>query len=169
MGGKPLKIIVMSDSHGRASAVHRVISLHRDADLFLHLGDGEREVQFLMQADPAFAERLLYLKGNCDTGAVVEPTHRQLVHPLPFGHSIFAAHGDALQVKFSTARLAYEARKNGCDLALYGHTHVPECRYEDGLYIINPGSLTYPRDGSKASYALISISEKGILPNIVRL
>lgn len=158
----------MSDSHGRASAVHRVIALHRDADLFIHLGDGERETQFLMQADHSFAERLLYLKGNCDTGDLISPMHRQLVHPLPFGHCLFAAHGDRLQVKFSTAYLALEARKNECDIALYGHTHIPECRYEDGLYVLNPGSLSYPREG-EPTYALISISEKGILPNIVRL
>ncbi len=32
-----MKIVVMSDSHGSAGAVFRVIRKHTDADLFIHL------------------------------------------------------------------------------------------------------------------------------------
>ncbi len=164
-----MKIIVMSDSHGVLPAAERVLCLHADADLFIHLGDGEREMSRLCSTMPDLAERLYYLKGNCDTGRLVQPTHTRLVLPLPWGHRIFAAHGDAYQVKYGTARIAFEARKEQADIVLYGHTHVRECRYEDGLYVINPGSLGCPRDGSAPGYALISISGKGILPNLATL
>ena len=39
-----MKIIVMSDSHGIYSSLRKVINLHRDADLFVFLGDGQPQV-----------------------------------------------------------------------------------------------------------------------------
>lgn len=162
-----MKIIVMSDSHGESSAVEKVVKLHEDADLFVHLGDGEKEVHLLTQTIPWFAEKLFFLKGNCDSGRLLKPTHTQIIMPLPWRHRFFAAHGDMLQVKYGTARIMHEARKAEADMVFYGHTHTRDCRYEDGLYIINPGSLGCPRDGTPPSYAVISVSSKGILANLV--
>ncbi len=164
-----MKLIVMSDSHGNLRAVQKIFELHEDADLFIHLGDGEREVNTLLQKMPWIQEKLHYIKGNCDSGALIFQTVHQLVLTLPYGHRIFAAHGDYYQVKYSTARMAYEARVHNADLLLYGHSHASDCRYEDGLYIINPGSVSCPRDGKPPSYAVVDVSESGILANIVRL
>lgn len=159
----------MSDSHLDQEALQYVIELHEDADLFIHLGDGEREMNQILQSHPWLEEKLFYLKGNCDAGTRVPQTQQRLIYTLPYGHRIFAAHGDEFQVKFSKTRLIYEARQNNCDIVLYGHTHIPEDRYEDGMYILNPGSIGCPIDGYPASYMLLSVSEKGILPNIVSL
>ena len=164
-----MKIVVMSDSHGSYAALRKALQMHEDADLFFHLGDGEHEVHLAAQTFPWFAGKLYYIKGNCDFGHEIDPAHRQLTLTLPFGHRIFAAHGDRFQVKYGTSRMAYEAQKEQADILLYGHTHVRDCRYEDGLYIINPGSLGCPRDGKPPSYAVISVSEKGILANPVNL
>ncbi len=164
-----MKLIIMSDSHGNLRAVQKVLALHEDADAIIHLGDGEREVNTLLQKLPWLQEKLHYVQGNCDSGVLVLQAVRQLALTLPYGHRIFAAHGDYYQVKYSTARMAHEARTRGADLLLYGHTHVSDCRYEDGLYIINPGSVSCPRDGKPPSYALMDVSESGILANIVRL
>ena len=65
----------------------------------------------------------------------------------------------------STTEIAREA---GCNIALYGHTHVSFCRYRDGLYVMNPGSPAQPRDGTK-SYGIIDITDTGILPYVVKL
>ena len=163
-----MKVIVVSDSHGDFRCLHKIVLLHQDADLFIHLGDGESDLQRLFGSEPWAEQKFHCLKGNCDFQNVLT-LYRTETIDLPYGHRIFAAHGDQFQVKFGSARIAYEARQNQADIVLYGHTHVSECRYEDGMYIINPGSLGYPRDSSKPSYALLDISEKGILPNIVRL
>ena len=163
-----MKIIVLSDTHGDYRALHKTVLLHQDADMFIHLGDGEKELYQLFTYEPWTEQKFHCLKGNCDYRQDVK-VYRTLTLDLPYGHKIFAAHGDNFQVKFSTARIAYEARENQADIVLYGHTHVSDCRYEDGLYILNPGSLSIPRDGKRPSYALIDVSEKGILPNIVFL
>ncbi len=164
-----MKIIVMSDSHLDQQAVQKVLELQEDADLFIHLGDGEREMNRLLQSHPWLGEKLFYLKGNCDAGTLVPQTQQRLIYTLPYGHRIFAAHGDAFRVKFTTAPIIMEAMRQNCDIVLYGHTHIPMNRYEDGMYILNPGSIGCPIDGYPASYMLLSISEKGVLPNIVEL
>ena len=164
-----MKILVMSDSHGAARTLRAVLEKHRDADLVIHLGDGEREMAAILRSDPVLQEKLYYLKGNCDSGALIFRTELRLPLALPCGHKIFAAHGDAFQVKFSTRRIEHEASECGADIVLYGHTHVGDCRYENGRYIINPGSLGCPRDGKPPSYVLMDVSEQGVLPNRIFL
>ena len=62
------------------------------------------------------------------------------------------------------ALLAY-SRKIGAKIALFGHTHVPYNQYHDGIYMLNPGSIAFPRDCSRPSYGLIDITPKGIITN----
>lgn len=164
-----MKIIVMSDSHGVFTSLRKVVDLQRDADLFIFLGDGERDINQILMAEPWLEEKLLCLKGNCDGGLLNSQTLFQLEYTLPFGHKIFAAHGDRYQVKFGTARMVWEAKQHHADILLYGHTHCRDERFEDGVYILNPGSLGCPRDGKKQSYGVISVSENGILTNIVNV
>ncbi len=38
------------------------------------------------------------------------------------------------------------------DIFLYGHTHVPECREENGIIILNPGSVSIPKQDSEHGY-----------------
>ena len=52
------------------------------------------------------------------------------------------------------------AQAKGCKIAMYGHTHMPLIENEDGILVINPGSLTYPRQrGRRPSYAVMQIEE----------
>ena len=50
-------------------------------------------------------------------------------------------HGHNQQVKNSLYYLLRDARANGAQAALYGHTHCPDCYQEDdGLWVMNPGA-----------------------------
>ena len=60
----------------------------------------------------------------------------------------------------------HEARAKNADIALFGHTHRGLTRYEDGLYLMNPGSLT--RAGEH-SYGIIDITDGGIFTNVIHL
>ena len=60
------------------------------------------------------------------------------------------------------------ARENGCRVALYGHTHKGETHYDEGIYVMNPGSPSAPRDG-RASYGVIDITEGGIFPFLMEI
>ncbi len=158
-----MKIVVMSDSHGSYRALDTVVKRHSDADMFIHLGDGERELNTLFMKNPQLEEKFHCCKGNCDYMNIIEIMQKSEIIDLPYGHRIFATHGDKFGVKSGTGRLLLEAKRLGADIVLYGHTHCRENRYEDGIYIVNPSSIYNPRDGKPPSYAVMSISEKGIL------
>ncbi|MBQ8010255.1 MAG: YfcE family phosphodiesterase [Oscillospiraceae bacterium] len=164
-----MKIVVMSDSHGVRQTLEMVMNKQPDADLYIHLGDGEREVHAFLMSHPEYQERFRYLCGNCDSGFLVDPTLDKFVMTLPYGHKIFAAHGHAYQVKYGTNRMRFDAREANADIVLYGHTHMREYRYEDGVHIVNPGSLGAPRDGKRPGFALIDVCESGVSVNLVEL
>ena len=59
--------------------------------------------------------------------------------------------------------LVSAAKSHGAHIALYGHTHVPVTSYDGGLYLVNPGSV---REGS---FAVIDITDSGIMPIIMKI
>jgi len=54
--------------------------------------------------------------------------------------------------------LVYKAKKENCQIALYGHTHIPYYRVIDGVAVVNPGTAGM---GEDLTWALISISDNG--------
>jgi putative phosphoesterase len=152
-----MRIVVVSDTHRDFRALYELVQRQKECtDLFLHLGDGEREVEDLLQLMPELPLR--YVQGNCDLCS--QAPDRDLV---PAGEvKLFMTHGHLHHVKHSLAELIWEARALHAAVALYGHTHCPDYRYEDGLHILNPGSLSQPR-GSSRSYGVIEIHGKQAL------
>ena len=157
------RIVVISDTHKDFAALKKIVDRHRmNADLFIHLGDVEEDVRQLRAIDPDLPIR--NVRGNCDFGS-----RSKAVDILTLGKAkILFCHGHTMFVGAGTDTLEAAAREAGCCVALYGHTHVSECRYKDGLYIMNPGSPAQPRDGKK-SYGIIDITDTGILPYVVKL
>ncbi|MGI6404129.1 MAG: metallophosphoesterase family protein [Oscillospiraceae bacterium] len=47
------------------------------------------------------------------------------------------------------------------DICCFGHTHTPLSLYRDGVYLLNPGSLSQPRVGFP-SYAVIDLTQAGV-------
>lgn len=135
-----------------------------DADLFIHLGDGEEELDLLLTQFPDLSARTWHVKGNCDYDSMSLPV---LTLGLEHSHRLVATHGHNYGVNSSLEHLKALARQNDADLALFGHTHVRCARYEDGLYLLNPGSVSCPRDGMPPSYGIVDVTEQGILTNIV--
>ena len=43
---------------------------------------------------------------------------------------------------------------------MFGHTHRPYFEEKDGIIILNPGSLSFPRqEGRKGSYMIMELNE----------
>lgn len=159
-----MRIIVMSDSHGDYFAVEEIIQRNLSADMFIHLGDGERELDDVVRKYPQI--NVFHVKGNCDFASM---SPDMLCLETEYGHRFIAVHGHNHAVKYTHDVIKKIAAQNKADIIFYGHTHCRECKYEDGFYILNPGSASCPRDGTAPSYAYIDITEKGILANIVSL
>ena len=82
------------------------------------------------------------------------------------GIKIFYCHGHRYGVKDGREKLAAEAKRRGCGLALYGHTHIAMIDEIDGVMLVNPGSLRYPV-GKGGSYCYLVINKDKITPVIV--
>ncbi|NLK44807.1 MAG: phosphodiesterase, partial [Tissierellia bacterium] len=41
------------------------------------------------------------------------------------------------------------------DVMIYGHTHIPKADRKDNIYIINPGSITLPKEGNPHTYGIL--------------
>lgn len=160
---KIMKIIVMSDSHNSFFSLNKIF-FNYHADLYLHLGDGERELNQIAIKYPE--KQILHVKGNCDLMSFSED---ELIFSPDDKYTVFAVHGHKYNVKHSLEPLKTAARKKGADILLYGHTHERFCSYEDGLYIMNPGSVSCPRNSRKPSFGIIELTDSGIMTNIIDL
>ena len=57
-----------------------------------------------------------------------------------------------------------EGRSRGADLVMFGHTHRPFFLQKDGMTILNPGSLSFPRqEGRRGSYMIMEVDGDGKL------
>mgnify|MGYP000405811590 CR=1 FL=1 len=57
----------------------------------------------------------------------------------------FITHGHNYGVSLGLEGIYAEALSRGVDIVLFGHTHRPVAEKRGNLWIVNPGSLTYPR------------------------
>ena len=71
-------------------------------------------------------------------------------------------------MKLDHFQLKYIAQRENCDIALFGHTHIKCDETADGVRMINPGAVTYERDGSE-SYAVLEISEESVETKFIAL
>ena len=141
-----MKILVLSDSHGNLTNMELAVE-RTNPSLIFHLGDCWRDGERLHEQFPDIP--LEQVPGNCDLGRFEE---RERV--VFFGDCrVLLCHGHTLGVKSSLLRASYEARERGAQALLYGHTPIPHIDYHDGLWLVNPGSIGHPKDGS-ASYAI---------------
>lgn len=154
-----MRILVVSDTHGDVWSFSNLIRKYKDAEIIVHCGDGADEVEAVKFM---FPDRMfISVRGN---GDFCTPSPNIETITLE-GKKLFVTHGHLYNVKYDLLKLTLAAKEAGADLVLFGHTHIPTNIYEDGLYLLNPGSL----HGYKGSFALVDISDKGILINQLTL
>lgn len=155
-----MKILVVSDTHGDFNSLMRAVKAQPEAEVIVHCGDGDEQVQLLK--DTYKDKMIVGVRGNCDWNSFLPPTETLNI----LGKRIFITHGHLYNVKTGLYRIMCAAREQGADILLYGHTHIAMNTFEDGLYMINPGSC----HGYMASYGILEITENGdVLANIVKV
>ena len=146
-----MKIFVISDTHGKTAKVEEVWEKLTGVDLVIHLGDYMEDARHL---ERILQTEVIAVKGNMDGS--YSPDDYKIVE-TEFG-KLLLTHGNMDNVKMSPLNLIYRAQELGCKAALFGHTHKPAYEETGGIYLVNPGSLSQPRDGSEGSYAIIHTS-----------
>lgn len=147
-----MRILVISDSHGRVSRMREAIELHPEADAIVHLGDCERDTSYI--DDLVEGKAFYQVCGNCDFSP--QNGVNELIR-ADDGTLVLCTHGHIEGVKHGTTMLEEKAKRLGVKVAVYGHTHTPDNRYIDGVYIFNPGAM---QDGR---YGAVDITDKGII------
>lgn len=158
-----MRIGVMSDSHGDTAAVKRAVEFAGNVDIWLHAGDYCSDAACIGAVQ---VEKVVAVAGNCD-GLRASYPEEGFIEAA--GKQIWISHGHRYGVKSGTHELAWMAKKYEVDIAVYGHSHIPEFHWENEILLINPGSVARPRLGNP-TFAIIEIDQQGnVKPEIIEL
>ena len=131
-----MRILVFSDSHsGMGFMRYCVEALQPNA--VVHLGDHYDDGETIHDENPQVP--FYQVPGNCDKYRCPPFASEILILPV-CGVSLYMTHGHRHQVKMTKSLLLRDARTSQVSAVLYGHTHIPDCYQEDGLWVLNPGS-----------------------------
>ncbi|NLY90963.1 MAG: metallophosphoesterase [Firmicutes bacterium] len=155
-----MRILVVSDTHGNYALLTQVIKAAGPIDLLLHAGDSGKDLDNLTRDFPALS--LMAVAGNCDPFSSLP---RERLFNLA-GYKIFLTHGDRYRVKWDLLRLFLAGQERQAGVVVFGHTHVPLIRYEQGILFFNPGSLYRNNTGEAPSYGWLEIGADGVRPRL---
>ena len=157
-----MKALVISDSHGRIeNACYIIELLSEKIDTVIHLGDYCEDAYYISEKYKTIP--FINVKGNCDYNSAIP--NEKLV--CLGGKNIFLTHGHKYNVKSSYVKLSYAAEEKNADICLCGHTHTPVCIKFSNIIIMNPGSISFPRNSDCCSYGIIDITEKETSVSVV--
>ena len=146
-----MRILVLSDSHGREERVNEVLR-RVDFDYLFFLGDGIKDLGTMLHHPHTVAVR-----GNCDFFSRVDDTTNVEVAGVKF----LLTHGDRFHVKSTIRPLIDEAKYRGAEVVLYGHTHRFNDETIDDIRFVNCPSLHKSHDG-KGKFLVLEVDDKKI-------
>lgn len=144
-----MKIVILSDSHGKTERLYELKEAYPDAKYFLHCGDIEDNID---------DERCIIVRGNNDyfyhypEESIIEVYH----------YKILIIHGHQFPYYNRHKKLAEYAKEKGCNVVFYGHSHISVIDQLDDVFIVNPGSCWRSRDENGPSYAIAEIDQDSI-------
>lgn len=152
---RPMKILIVSDTHRRHSNLETVLEREKPIDLMIHLGDAEGAEDYIAEIAGCPLE---IVSGNSDFFSML-PREKELEIE---GYHILITHGHYYYVTAGIEDIKKEAYGRGMDIVMFGHTHRPVIDYDRDVIAINPGSISCPRqEGKHPSYALMQIDRDG--------
>ena len=150
-----MKVLIVSDTHGRNANLEKLISMAKPFDSLIHLGDVEGSEEYIRRLVDG---PVRIVSGNndffCDLPREIE---------VEIGkYKVLLTHGHYYYVSLNTDELYRQARARGIDIVMFGHTHKPYLETRGGVTVLNPGSLSYPRQaGRRPSYIWMELDEAG--------
>ena len=148
-----MRILAISDTHKKIDNALWVLENKGPFDMIFHMGDHSRDA---MDIHYVTEIPVIMVNGNCDYNNDV-PLDRTLELA---GNKILLTHGHHHQVKLGLSPLKHLMKKETYDLICYGHTHVQKVWDKGRGIIINPGSISEPRDGAPG-YVIFNIEDFG--------
>lgn len=144
-----MKLLIVSDTHGRREEITEIIQREKPVDLLIHLGDIRGDEEYIQSLAGCPME---LVKGNSDRNMEI-PREKEIVLG---NHKFFLTHGHCYGVGTTLDRIYMEGLRRGADVVMFGHTHIPLVEEDRALTLLNPGSTSEPRqENGKPSYIVM--------------
>ncbi len=150
-----MKYLVVSDLHGSCEYANKLIDIieMEIPDKIILLGDlynyDSKSSQYVASILNIYKDIILCTKGNCDTTYSEQLSKFDLKDSirLTIGNkNFFFNHGHIYNINNIP---------NNTDILIYGHLHTGFIRKCGNTFVINSGSISYPRKNTSHSYLLI--------------
>jgi putative phosphoesterase len=152
-----MKVVVLSDTHmpKRAKKLpSRLIEELKEADLIIHAGDWQT---IDVYNDLKNYGKVIGVFGNVD-GPEIKEIFGEKALIKEHGYKIGITHGHG-KGKTTEKRALLAFNSELVDCIIFGHSHIPIKKYEDGILLFNPGSPTDKRRQGKYSFGVLKIGE----------
>lgn len=149
-----MKVLIISDTHGKSSCLKQIHDIVGDVDMLIHLGDVEGDEKLIHDL---FECEIHMVRGNCDYNPELP-----IYDEFNIGDKrAFITHGHRYGVNSGISYLEELIDTEGYDFVMYGHTHRRDLTCYKDSYIVNPGSLALPRDNRIGTYMLLDFDQHG--------
>lgn len=145
-----MKVLLISDNHGEQGIIYDAYSKNA-GDINIHLGDSE------FNYDDSELSHFFRVKGNCDID------QRFPIEEYDKNSGVFLTHGHLYDIKPSRKQLVKRASEYEAKYAVYGHSHIAYVEKINGIYCINPGSISLPKGEWGGSYAVLDTEEDKVV------
>jgi putative phosphoesterase len=149
------RIMIVSDTHRKHGNLAEALYREGSIDKLIHLGDFEGEDDLIREMAGC---EVLMVPGNND---FFSPYSRELETDIG-KYKVLLTHGHYYYVSLDLQTLRADAVARGFDIVMFGHTHRPLISVEDEITLINPGSISYPRQADKkCTYIMMEVDDSG--------
>lgn len=150
-----MKILVVSDTHGKHENLKLALEQEKPIDRMIHLGDAEGCEDYIQGLAGC---PLDIVAGNNDFFSQL-PTEKTIYMG---NYKILVTHGHYYNVNAGIATIQKDANARGFHIVMFGHTHRPMVERGNGIITLNPGSISYPRqEGRRPSYIVMDLDKRG--------
>lgn len=160
-----MKIFFISDIHGSLFFLKKALVRYKEegAGYIVMLGDAlyhgprnplpeEYNPQEVANLLNEYKDKIIAVRGNCDS----EVDQMLMEYPMMADYSIILCNNRRL---FLTHGHIYNQDNmpslSENDVLVHGHTHVPVAEKHNKIYVLNPGSLSLPKENNPNSYAIL--------------
>ncbi|NLK38330.1 MAG: metallophosphoesterase [Epulopiscium sp.] len=157
-----MKLLILSDTHGYVENARNIIQrIGKYMACVIHLGDHDKDA---MRLQSEFSNIPFYVvRGNNDYGTDT-PTELMVRYG---GKKILLTHGNKQNVYGNLNVIHYWAMEKGADAVLFGHTHTPFYEDKGQVLLMNPGSISRPRQSLTPTFGILEITDTGIMQGTI--
>ncbi len=152
-----MRYLIISDTHSSIYYLNKVLDKVGQLDGLFHLGDfdgHEYDIQAMVDCDTYM------VGGNNDFFCNLD---KELLVEIGL-YRIFMTHGHRYGVRYGQERILDVGKEMAANVVMFGHTHMPLITQKDGIYLINPGSISQPRqDGRVPTYIMMEFDRFGVI------